>query len=272
MAAANILARSQDQRRDHDKMPLPAKSPMRRLHVILLSVTVAVYAGIMAPSVSAAPSGLPPFVLRHLDQIRIHLRCRAFHADWRRLTRLYPSKADRAFIVVDIARQRLDLFLRGRFADAWPVSTSRYGIGRQLGSFKTPTGVFRVTRIVGYGAPSNEVLGGDGPTDRTAKPIDVAHDIAASRLILGRILELQGLQPGWNRGGSVDTARRDIYIHGTANIGMLGEPASRGCVQMAPGAVLQLARLIPVGALVLITQGTNNPLRIPGPLPKQARG
>ena len=228
------------------------------------------FAALPAPA-AAGQGGLPPLVAWHLDRIRSGLRQRAFRADWRRLRRLYPGQGDSAFIVVDIATERLDLFLDGQFRRAWSISTSRYGIGRRQGSLKTPTGVFRVTGVVGQGAKRDAVLGDHGATGRIADPVTAPHDVAASNLILARILTLKGLQPHWNTGGDVDTARRDIYIHGTANVGMLGRPASHGCVQMAPRAVIRLAKLVPDGALVLIIRGRGDLRKIPGPLPNAPR-
>ena len=208
---------------------------------------------------------LPARVRRDLAVLRARWRRRAFAADWRRLARRYPAPGDRDFIVVDIARERLDLFRDGRYRAGWRVSTSRFGVGQRRGSDRTPVGVFRVVGELGRGGPADQVLNAAGPTGRFAKPVLAPGHLAASRLIVGRILLLEGLQPGWNQGGDVDTLARDIFIHGTANVGMLGRPASRGCVQMAPGAVIRLARMILPGALVMITRGVGGLRRIPGP-------
>jgi hypothetical protein len=54
---------------------------------------------------------------------------------------------------VDIARQAVDLILDGSLEASWPVSTSRYGIGFEPGSFKTPTGRFVVAEKIGAGVP-----------------------------------------------------------------------------------------------------------------------
>lgn len=231
-------------------------------HRLIVGAVVA-----MLPPTASAQVGatcLRPLSGSNLVRAPTRQRDRVFGADWRRLRQLYPGKGDRAFIVVDIATQRLDLFLNGRFRCSWPVSTSRFGVGELRGSLRTPTGVFRVTGVVGKGAKPDAVLDSSGATGRFAVPTAAADDVAASNLILGRILKLEGLQPGWNEGGDVDTARRGIYIHGTANLGMLGEPASEGCVQMAPRAVIRLARLVPKGALVLITRGQGSLRKISG--------
>ncbi|MDM0034838.1 L,D-transpeptidase [Variovorax sp. J22P271] len=69
---------------------------------------------------------------------------------------------------------------------------------------------------------------------------------------LSRILWLDGLVTGLNRGGSVDTLRRDIYIHGTADEHQLGVPTSHGCIRMANSDVINLFGRVSVGSLVTV--------------------
>ena len=147
----------------------------------------------------------------------------------------------------------------------WRVSTSIDGTDQEARSDGTPLGVFRIARKLGTGLPLNAVLHDQAPTGRDAHPVHASDDPAASRLITTRILWLSGLQPGWNKGGDVDTYLRHIYIHGTANLGMLGRPASHGCVQMAPRAVIALYRDVPVGTPVAIISGMGRLAAIPGP-------
>ena len=80
-------------------------------------------------------------------------------------------------------------------------------------------------------------------TDKT----NVEDDVVSTR-----ILWLQGLEPGVNRGGQVDTYERYIYLHGTAEEGLLGTPASHGCIRLSNRDILWLYRHIPVGSLVYI--------------------
>ena len=176
----------------------------------------------------------------------------------------FPASADADFIVVDIARQRLYLYSGGKFEKSWPISSSRFGIGAEAGSLRTPTGVFRIVDRIGAGEPADEILQGRVPMDETAQPVTAPDDLAASNTILGRILRIEGLEPGWNEGGDVDTFDRDVYIHGTENVGMIGRPASYGCIQMKPKAVVHLFAEVPCGTLVLITPGQGNLGVIPG--------
>lgn len=184
---------------------------------------------------------------------------------WHRVCRRFPGPHDTSLIVVDARIERLFLLRRGRVVRSWPVSTSVDGLDQVAGSDGTPTGVFIVARKLGAGLPVDAVLRDQMPTGRIVAPVRMPGDLAASRWITTRILWLSGLQPGWNEGFDRDTFLRHIYIHGTANVGMLGAPASRGCVQMAPAAVIALFRAVTVGTPVLITPGLGPIARIPGP-------
>ena len=189
---------------------------------------------------------------------------RGIVATWPGLNALDPGVGANTFIVVNVARQQLYLFKHGARVATWPVSTSRYGTGERRGSFRTPLGLFMIARKVGAGLPEFAVLNRHGPVGWTATPVFASDDPAASRIITARILMLEGLEPGWNAGGNVDTYARHIYIHGTANLGQLGEPASEGCVQMAPGAMITLFRAVHRGTLVLILQNFSASPAIPG--------
>jgi hypothetical protein len=71
-------------------------------------------------------------------------------------------------------------------------------------------------------------------------------------LITSRILRLEGLEEGVNRGGVLDTFGRFVYIHGTNHEGNLGSPASSGCLQMSNLDVIELFGEVSVGAHLYI--------------------
>jgi lipoprotein-anchoring transpeptidase ErfK/SrfK len=73
--------------------------------------------------------------------------------------------------------------------------------------------------------------------------------------IAHRILWLEGLEPGHNRGGHVDSHRRYIYIHGIGEEPTLGRPASCGCIHLAAADLLPLFDLLTTGTLVWIGAG-----------------
>lgn len=188
----------------------------------------------------------------------------AFLADWQHLRDLDPTADSQDFVVVDIASQQLYLFEDGMRVATWAISTGLRGTGEREGSFQTPLGAFEIVEKIGAGLPEYAVLNDRGASGGIASPVFTADDVAASDLITTRILVLEGLQPGWNEDGDVDTLARHVYIHGTPNLGMLGRPASLGCVQMAPGAMITLFHAVHPDTLVLITPGTGNLAEIPG--------
>ena len=125
------------------------------------------------------------------------------------------------------------------------ASTSRVGVGQQSGSNRTPLGLHRVAEKIGAGHPIGTVFESRRPTGLTwnGKPDgSIAH----------RILWLEGLEPGLNQGGSVDSHARYIYIHGLADEPTLGRPASRGCVHLAGADLLALFDRLQTGSLVWI--------------------
>lgn len=59
-------------------------------------------------------------------------------------------------------------------------------------------------------------------------------------LILSRILWLDGLEPSVNKGGSVDSRARYIYLHGTNQEQLLGTPSSHGCIRFSNDDIVEL--------------------------------
>ena len=70
--------------------------------------------------------------------------------------------------------------------------------------------------------------------------------------VTSRVLWLEGLEYGINKGVGIDSFKRYIYIHGTSEEGRLGTPASHGCIRMKNKEVIELYKIIEVGTLVLI--------------------
>ena len=69
-----------------------------------------------------------------------------------------------------------------------------------------------------------------------------------------RILWLEGLEPGINRGGNVDSRARYIYIHGTGDETTIGRRISCGCIHLAADDLIPLFDKLPIGTLVWITE------------------
>jgi lipoprotein-anchoring transpeptidase ErfK/SrfK len=150
-------------------------------------------------------------------------------------------------LVVDVPLQRIGLVVDGALLSDDLVSTSVKGVGGEHGSEKTPVGWHRVKEKIGAEAPEGTVFVG------RKEEGDVWHgEPRAEDLVLSRILVLDGLEDGINRGGEVDSLARFIYVHGTNDEASLGMPASHGCVRMGNKAVVALFDRVAVGEYVVI--------------------
>ena len=135
------------------------------------------------------------------------------------------------------------LVLRGdAVVAAFPVSTSRFGFGSEGGSRKTPTGRFRICEKIGDEMPANTVFKGRRPLAE-----ECVDWLADPDLITSRILWLEGLD--WS---NANTRDRYIYVHGTNQEHLIGEPASHGCVRMRNADVIELFDLVGMGTEVEI--------------------
>ncbi|MGA3181385.1 MAG: L,D-transpeptidase [Verrucomicrobiota bacterium] len=159
----------------------------------------------------------------------------------------------RFVLVVNISRQSAALFEKPRaraagarrhiLAKTFRCSTSKFGVGETAGSNRTPRGLHRIAEKIGGGWPVGTVFRGRKPAGFTWRGKPAA-------TITSRILWLEGLEPGLNRGGQVDSHARYIYIHGTGNEGALGRPDSHGCVHLAADDLIPLYDKVPAGTLV----------------------
>jgi lipoprotein-anchoring transpeptidase ErfK/SrfK len=150
-------------------------------------------------------------------------------------------------LVVDVEWQRLILLDDGRPVAAYPVSTAAAGVGGEEGSNRTPPGWHRIRARIGDGAPSGAVFESRVATGRVWRGEPRAED-----LILTRVLTLDGLEEGVNRGPGHDSLERYIYIHGTNHEDALGRPDSHGCVRMANADVVDLFGRVAEGDAVII--------------------
>ncbi len=152
-------------------------------------------------------------------------------------------------LYVSVQRQHLFHVVDGHVRGSYPVATARAGLGSTADSFRTPPGLHRVVEKIGDGLPLGAVLRDRQPTG------EVADLFAAERsrdVITTRILRLEGLEEGVNRGGAVDSYARHIYVHGTGDEASLSAPTSLGCVRMGNADIISLYDQVPVGALVVI--------------------
>jgi lipoprotein-anchoring transpeptidase ErfK/SrfK len=146
-------------------------------------------------------------------------------------------------IHVSIRDQRLTLKEGERPIRNYSVSTSRFGVGTEQGSMKTPTGRFRVAAKIGGDMPSGTVFQSRVPI-KPDDPLPPTED-----LVMSRILWLDGLDEH-----NANTRDRFIYIHGTKHEDKIGIPASHGCVRMRNADVVELFDLVDEGAQVIIEE------------------
>jgi lipoprotein-anchoring transpeptidase ErfK/SrfK len=133
------------------------------------------------------------------------------------------------------------------------ISTAAKGVGEVMGSYQTPRGRHRIRARIGDGLPLGAVLRGRRPTGEICTPeLMVAQP--NKDWILTRILWLCGEEPGFNRGGQVDSMRRYVYIHGTPDNTEIGVPGSHGCIRMRNSDMVDLFDRVTVGTPVLIRE------------------
>ena len=144
-------------------------------------------------------------------------------------------------IRIQAKNQILQIMQANEVIQSFPVSTSRFGLGEAEGSFRTPTGRFRICEKIGGEHPPKTVFRGRVPAP---EPPDWA---TADDLITSRILWLDGVEEH-----NANTRERYIYIHGTNQEQLIGQAASRGCIRMRNQDVIQLFDLIDTGTEVEI--------------------
>ena len=156
----------------------------------------------------------------------------------------------RTHVLIDLANQELTI-KTPYSSKTYPISSSAYGIGSVRNSLKTPLGAHVISEKIGKGAKIGSVFKARKFTGEVVEPITERIDIKED-VITTRILWLDGLEKGRNKGGNVDSKSRYIYIHGTAEEGLIGEPASLGCIRMKNMDVIKLFNRVRKGTQVLI--------------------
>lgn len=151
------------------------------------------------------------------------------------------------FLVVSIEEQALFVCANDTIIARYDASTSRFGHGNRENSLKTPVGLHRIRDKFGAGAPPGRVF-----RDREDTGEEWDHSRNGDNLILTRILRLEGLEAGINKGGSVDSYERYIYIHGTGREDLIGTPLSHGCVCLRNHDIIRLFETVTESTLVYI--------------------
>ena len=153
-------------------------------------------------------------------------------------------------LCVSIGEQKLWHFHCARLVFTCHVSTSRATPSCIPGSLGTPIGLHRIAERIGDGEPCGMVFKGRLPQGFTWE--NASQTMYSENLITTRILWLDGLELGKNRGSGCDTHARYIYIHGTNQEVAIGSPNSHGCILLRNADMLTLYDSVPSGSLVWI--------------------
>ena len=163
----------------------------------------------------------------------------------------YANNDFDSFLYVAVKRQKLYLIENEKIVIEYPVSTAAKGLGNQSGSYQTPQGLHKIAEKVGGDVEPYGIIKQKIPTGTRATPV-LESKATDQDLITSRIMHLSGLEKGINSGGEVDSYKRGIFIHGTHEEGLIGKPASKGCIRMKNADVIDLFERIEVGTFVVI--------------------
>ncbi len=144
-------------------------------------------------------------------------------------------------LYVSIGEQRLRLYQGSERVAEYPISSAANGTGFHEGSYCTPTGRFEISEKIGAGEAVGTIF-------KSRQPVGVWDGSPCDDdLVLTRILRLHGLDAE-----NANSMERYIYIHGTNQEQLLGQPASCGCIRMGNRDVIDLFDRIEVGAPLVI--------------------
>ncbi|MFY7698016.1 MAG: L,D-transpeptidase family protein [Legionella sp.] len=156
-----------------------------------------------------------------------------------------------SFILILSKKQKMICFSGESIFKEYHLSTGKNGLGEINGSGCTPRGWHRVYSIIGMGYPQGSVFCHRKATGEVYND-QLNIQYPERDWILSRIIQLDGMEVGRNKGGCYDSLQRYIYIHGTPEIEKLGQPASHGCVRMACQDVIEVASWITLDTLIYI--------------------
>ena len=154
-------------------------------------------------------------------------------------------------IFISIDQQKMYHINSDKIYKSYNISSSKFGIGNEKGSNKTPLGLHKIKEKHGGNIPLNGRLIGRIFYGQIA---EIFSDTTTSKTddITSRVLWLEGLEKGINKGNDIDSYKRYIYIHGTSEEGKIGKPASHGCIRMKNKDVIDLFKEVSIGTFVLI--------------------
>ena len=163
----------------------------------------------------------------------------------------YPNYSFDNFIYVGVTRQKLYLIKNKKIFLSYNVSTSKYGAGIINNSNMTPVGLHEVYEKYGSQVPLGGIFKYREYTGEIAE-INNGKTSTNKDIISSRIITMKGLEFGLNKGENIDSHQRNIYIHGTNEEGLIGTPASHGCIRMNNKDVINLYGYVEKKMLIVI--------------------
>ena len=150
-------------------------------------------------------------------------------------------------IYISIKDQRLYIIYKKKVVKEFDISSSKYGVGFDEGSYKTPLGLHYIKKKIGKNVPINGIFKFRKYYGDLSIPNDPEY--MEKDLITTRILWLSGMDDE-----NKLSYYRYIYIHGTPEETSIGKPSSHGCIRMKNLDVYALFEFVDNGTPVIINQ------------------
>tara|TARA_Y100000768_G_scaffold230050_1_gene173684 strand:+ start:381 stop:914 length:534 start_codon:yes stop_codon:yes gene_type:complete len=155
-------------------------------------------------------------------------------------SKFYSDHLNQKYIIfIDISNQNLCLLDEYKIIEEYRISSSIYGEGNEEGSNKTPLGAHYIREYFGKDVDIFTIFKNRVPTGHKAKLLS-REQKSEEDIITTRILWLDGLEEGFNKGANLDSYKRYIYIHGTNEEELIGQKASHGCIRMNNSDIIKL--------------------------------
>ncbi len=165
----------------------------------------------------------------------------------------FDYNSDDYIIIINTTEQMMYVVKDNTQIAEYTVSTGKTGEGNRAGSGQTPLGFHKIVEKIGDGATLGTIFVGKKNTGKLTMIYTDETDVDNDPVVT-RILSLDGLERGYNKGGNVDSFNRFIYIHGTHEEGLLGTKTSHGCIRMKNTEVIELFNIVPNHTMVYITK------------------
>ena len=133
-----------------------------------------------------------------------------------------------------------------RINNTYDISTGKPGFGNKSGSNKTPLGIHKIKEKYGDNALKGSIFKARRNTGKFANIYTEDRDFPKD-FVTSRIMWLDGCETD-----NKNRHSRFIYIHGTPEEGLIGNPASHGCIRMKNDDVIELYEIVDPGTYVNI--------------------